>query len=137
MKVFSLKQIQLRSNNRFLNSCNNPLKRNMSLQLKKKKIILTGDSMLTNVSEKGLRKIHKVRVINFPGGTSEKITDQLDDLIKEKSDNLIVHVGTNDIANNVNLLNNVKKFFRKVSKDSPSTQLAFWKNEFGKKHNRN
>ena len=93
--------------------------------------------MLTNISEKGLRKIHKVRVINFPGGTSEKITDQLDDLIKEKPDNLIVHVGTNYIANNVNLLNNVKKIFRKVSKDSPSTQLAFWKNEFGKKHNRN
>ena len=125
MKVFSLKQIQLRSNNRFLNSCNNPLKRNMSLQLKKKKIILTGDSMLTNISEKGLRKIHKVRVINFPGGTSEKITDQLDDLIKGKPDDLIAHVETNDIANNVNLLNNVKKIFRKASKDSPSTQLPF------------
>ena len=81
--------------------------------------------MLTNVSEKGLRKIHKVRVINFPGGTSEKITDQLDDLIKGKPDDLIVHVKTNDIANNVNLLNNVIKIFRKVFKDSPSTQLAF------------
>ena len=80
--------------------------------------------MLTNVSEKGLRKIHKVRVINFPGGTSEKITDQLDDVIKGKPGDLIV--GTNDIAaNNVNLLNNVKKIFRKVSKDSPSTQLEF------------
>ena len=87
--------------------------------MKKKKIILTGDSMLNNISEKGLSKTHKVRVINFLGGTSEKITDQLDDLIKGKPDDLIVHVGTNDIANNVNLLNNVKRFFRKVSKDSP------------------
>ena len=59
------------------------------------------------------------------GGTSEKITDQLHDLIKGKPDDLIVHVGNNDIANNVNLLNNVKKLFREVSKDSPSTQLAF------------
>ena len=42
MKVFSLKQIQLRSNNRFLNSCNNPLKRNMSLQLKKKENYTNG-----------------------------------------------------------------------------------------------
>ena len=51
--------------------------------------------------------------------------EKLDDLIKDKPDDLIVHVGTNDIANYVNLLNNVKKTFRKVSKDSPSTQLAF------------
>ena len=64
-------------------------------------------------------------MISFPGGTSEKITDQLDDLIKGKPDDLIAHVETNDIANNVNLLNNVKKIFRKASKDSPSTQLPF------------
>ena len=74
--------------------------------------------MLNSISEKRLSKTHKVRVINFPGGTSEKMTDHLDDLIKGKPDNLITHVGTNDIANNVNLLNNVKKIFRKVSKDS-------------------
>ena len=79
--------------------------------------------MLNNISEKDLSKTHKVTVINFPGGTSEKIKDQLDDLIKGKPGDSIV--GTNDIAaNNVNLLNNVKKIFRKVSKDSPSTQLA-------------
>ena len=93
--------------------------------IKKKKTILTGDSILNNISEKGLSKTHKVRVINFPGGTCEKITDQLNDRIKGKPDDLIVHVGTNDIANNGSLLNNVKNIFRKVSKDSPSTQLAF------------
>ena len=87
----------------------------MSLQLKKS-IILTGDSMLNNISEKGLSKTHKVRVINFPGGTSGKITDQLDDLIKGKPDDLIVHVRTNDIANDVNLLNNVKKILGKFLK---------------------
>ena len=71
--------------------------------------------MLNNVSEKGLSKTHKVTVINFPGGTSEKITDQLDGLIKGEPGDLVV--GYNDIAaNNVNLLNNVKKIFRKVSK---------------------
>ena len=76
-------------------------------------------------SEKGLSKTHKVRVINFSGGTSAKITDQLDDLIKGKPDDLVVHVGANDITNNIILLNNVKKIFKEISKDSPSTQLAF------------
>ena len=74
--------------------------------------------MLNSISETGFSKAYKVRVINFPGGTSVKITDQLDYLIKGKPDDLIVHVRTNDIANDVNLLNNVKKIFRKVSKDS-------------------
>ena len=58
--------------------------------------------MLNGNFEKDLSKTHKVKSINFSGGTSEKITDQLDDLIKEKPDDLIVHVGTIDIANNVN-----------------------------------
>ena len=88
-------------------------------------IILTGDFMLNHISEKRLRKTRKVRATNFSGGTSEKITDQLDDHIKGKLDDLIVLVGTKDIANNVNLLKNVKIIFRKVSKDSPSKQLAF------------
>ena len=64
-------------------------------------------------------------MINFHGGTTEKITNQLDDRIKGKPEDLIVHVGTNDIANKVNIFNNVKKIFRKVSKDSSLTQLAF------------
>ena len=95
--------------------------------------------MLNNISEKGLSKTHKVKVINLPGGTSEKITDQLDDLIKRKPDDLIVHARTNDIANNVNLWNNMKKSFRKVSKDSIYTTSIFFdylskrQKEFGKK----
>ena len=59
-------------------------------------------------------------------GTSEKITDQLDDFIEEKPGNLLVHFETSDFTNNVNLLNNVKKIFRKVSKDSPPVDLTFF-----------
>ena len=56
------------------------------------------------------------KTVNFPGGTSEKILEKLDDIIKEKLDDLIVHVGTNDITNNVNLLTNVEKIFKKFLK---------------------
>ena len=63
--------------------------------------------------------------MNFPGGTSEKILEKLDDIIKEKPDHLIVQAGNNDITNNVNLSTNVKKVFSKVSKQSPSTSIAF------------
>ena len=77
--------------------------------LSMKKIVLTRDSMVNGISEKGLSVNQKVKFVNFPGGTSEKILEKLDVTIKEKTDDLIVHVGINDITNNVNLLTNVKK----------------------------
>ena len=91
---------------------------------KKKKILLAGD-LVNVISEKGFSVNHKVKIVNFSGGASEKILEKLDGIIKEKPDELIVHVGTNDITNNANLLSNVKKIFNKVSKESPSTSIAF------------
>ena len=79
-----------------------------NLRVRKRKP-LTGDSMVNGISEKGLSVNHKVKIVNFPGGTSEKILEKLDDIIKEQPDDLIVHVGTNDLTNNVNLLTNIKK----------------------------
>ena len=81
--------------------------------------------MVNGISEKGLSVNHKVKIVNFPGGTSEKILEKLDDIIKEQPDDLIAHIETNDLTNNVNLLTNVEKIFNKVSKESPSTSIAF------------
>ena len=86
---------------------------------RKKKIVLTGDSMVNGISEKGLCVNLKVKIVNFPGGTSEKILEKQCEIIKEKLGDLIVHAGTNDITNNVNLSTSVKKTFSKVSKESP------------------
>ena len=91
----------------------------------KKKVTVTGDSMLNGISEKGLRRAHNVKVTNFPGDTSDKIADELDGLIKDKPDDLVIHIGTNDLTNNVKLLNNVKKILKKVSANAFSTNLAF------------
>ena len=78
---------------------------------------LTGDSMVNGISEKGLSVNHKVKIVNFPGGTNEKILEKLNDIIKEKLDDLIVHVRTNDINNNVNLFDPRLKIFNKISKE--------------------
>ena len=37
---------------------------------KKKNIVLTGDLMVNGISEEGLSVNHKVKIMNFPGGTS-------------------------------------------------------------------
>ena len=81
--------------------------------------------MVNDISEKGRSVNLKVKIVNFPDGASEKILEKLDDIIKEQPDDLIVHVGTNDLTNNINLLTNVKKIFNKVSKESPSTSISF------------
>ena len=91
----------------------------------KKKIVVTGDSILNGVNEKGLSKSRNVKVKNYPGVASEDILDKIDDLLKVKPDCLLVHVGTNDLTNNVNLLNSVKKMVNKVKNSSPNTKLVF------------
>ena len=55
---------------------------------------------------------------NFPGGTSNTMVENLNRLLKENPDDLIIHVGTNDLTNNVKLLNNVKKIVEQVSSEA-------------------
>ena len=75
--------------------------------------IVNSDSMLNGVNEKGLSKSLNVKVKNYPSATSEAILDKIEDLLKVQPDCLLVHVGTNDLTNNVNLLNSVKKWSKK------------------------
>ena len=39
--------------------------------------------MVNSISEKGLSVNHKVKIVNFPGGTNEKILEKLYDIIKK------------------------------------------------------
>ena len=87
--------------------------------------MLTGDSIVNGIPEKGLSVIYKVKIVNLPGSTSEMILNKLDDIIKEKPEDLIFHARTNDITNNVNLSINVKKIFNNFSKESPLTSIEF------------
>ena len=73
--------------------------------------------MVNGVSEKGLSGNYKVKILKLPGSTSEKILEKLNDIIKEKPEDLIFHAGTNAITNNViNLSTNVKRIFYNFSK---------------------
>ena len=63
--------------------------------------------MLNNVNSCGLSKSKKVEVLNFPVATSIDIVKKMEDILEDKPQSLIVHVGTNDLTNNINLLKNV------------------------------
>ena len=91
----------------------------------KKRVVITGDSMLNGIHEKGLSKNHTVKINNFPGGTSETVLENIDETLKSKPDCLIVHVGTNDLTNGINLLNQAKKIVKQVKKASQNTKIVF------------
>ena len=91
----------------------------------KKRVVITGDSMLNGIHETGLSKNHTVKINNFPGGTSEMVLKNIDETLKSKPDCLIVHVGTNDLTNGINLLNQAKKIVKQVKKASQNTKIVF------------
>ena len=48
--------------------------------------------MLNAVSGKRFSRAHNIKVTNSSGNTNDKIVEKLDDLIKNKRDNLVIHV---------------------------------------------
>ena len=89
----------------------------------KKRVVITGDSMLNGINEKGMSKNYSVKVNNFPGGTSATILENIDQLVKTKPDCLVVHAGTK--ANGTNLLNQAKKLVKQVEKVYQNIKIVF------------
>lgn len=73
-----------------------------------------GDSMLNEVSEKGLSWKYNLQVSNIPGTTSEQVLEKIlrrskvDDILKTRSDSSIIYVGKYGIMNGANLFNSGK-----------------------------
>ena len=89
------------------------------------KVVIIGDSMLNNINSRGLSKSKELDVLNFPGATISDVSTKIDDVLNKKPASLIIHVGTNDLKNGINLLLNVKKIVNKTNKISPNIVLTF------------
>ena len=83
--------------------------------------------MPAGIHEKLLSKAHNIKLKNYPGAANEYILDEADHSVKSKPDRVLVHLGTNDITNNVKLLNLVKKVVKKLRNSSPN--LKNFKNQ--------
>ena len=88
-------------------------------------MVIIDDFILNNINSRGLFKSKEVDVLNFPGATSSDVLTKIDDVLNKKPASLIVHVGTNDLTNDMNLLSNIKKIVNKTNKTSPNTVLTF------------
>ena len=91
----------------------------------RKNVFVVGDSMLNDISERGITKQHSVKVRNFPGATTERINEEIDDILQSKPSLIIIHTGTNDLTTKTNPLNNLRKILKKCNELSPKTKLAF------------
>ena len=80
--------------------------------------------MLNNVSNRGLLKKKNVDVLNFPRASSTDILTKIDNVLDKKLESIIIHIGTNDLTNDKNLLSNLKNIVSKTNRTSPDTSLS-------------
>ena len=68
-------------------------------KIKKKSILIVGDSLLNGIEESKLSKSRHIRVQPISGAKIEDVKSNLEDLIHEDLQKVIIHVGTNNAVN--------------------------------------
>ena len=78
--------------------------------------LIVGDSLFSGTEERRISKRDReVKIKNFPGATIDDMYDYIKPLLKKCPDNIILHVGTNNMINEpskmaLDKLLNLKKF---------------------------
>ena len=78
-------------------------------KIKKKTVLIFGDSMLNGIEESKLSKTRHIRVQPIPGGKIDDIKENLNDLLREELQKVIIHVGTNNA-----MTDTLKEIFEKL-----------------------
>ena len=65
-------------------------------KMKKKPVLIVGDSMVNGIEESKLSNTCHIRVQPIPGGKIEDIQQNLKDLLHEDLETVIIHAGTNN-----------------------------------------
>jgi lysophospholipase L1-like esterase len=95
--------------------------------------------MLNGVAEKGLRRDHFFRVRAHPGFTSEDMVEAITPYARQRPDNIVLHIGTNDLTKKSNkdpslpiqqrpkidTISNLRQVFNIIRREAPSTQIVF------------
>ena len=66
------------------------------------------------------------KVVNKPGATSERLLlKELDNLLKYQPESVIIHAGTNNLTNGINMLNDAKKIVKELTTKLSKVKIAF------------
>ena len=63
-------------------------------------------------------------IFRHPGATSEQLKEYVNVVIKRKPCIMICHIGTNDITNNVETMQNLQTIINRTKIKSPATKFA-------------
>lgn len=94
---------------------------------KQERSVIIGDSIVSKLEGwKMSNKQHRINVRAFPGSRIEDMVDYIKPAIKSQPDNLILHVGANNLKKDTpqDIAENIVTLCEMVEKDSPNTKIA-------------
>ena len=80
----------------------------------KKEVLIIGDSMIKYVNGRGVSRNDSVKVRSYLGATTDDFIDYVRPTVRKKPNLIIIHSGTNDIQNNVNTLQKIRKVISSI-----------------------
>ena len=80
----------------------------------KKEVFIIGDSMIKYVNGREVSRNDSVKVRSHPGATTDDFIDYVRPTVRKKPNLIIIHSGTNDIQNNVNTLQKIRKVISSI-----------------------
>ena len=99
------------------NDDNNLIKRqSTNSSTVKKEVFIIGDSLIKYVNGQEASRNDSVKVRSHPGAISDDFIDYVRPTVRKKPNLIIIHSGTNDIQNNVNTLQKIKKVIFSIKK---------------------
>ena len=79
-------------------------------------LVVIGNSMIKYVNGREVSRNDSVKVRSHPGTTTDDFIDYVQPTVRKKPNLIIIHSGTNDIQNNVNTLQKVRKVISSIKK---------------------
>ena len=83
-----------------------------------KNVLIIRDSMIKNITDRGISRENIIRMRSHPGATTIDICDYIKPELRQKLDVVIVHCGTNDISNNINTAKKMKKLVKEMEENN-------------------
>ena len=80
----------------------------------KKEVFIIGDSIIKHVNGREVSRNDSVKVRSHPGAITDDFIDYVRPTVRKKPNLIILHGGTNDIQNNVNTLQKIRKVISSI-----------------------
>ena len=93
---------------------------------KKPVTVIAGDSIIQHIRDGSISRSNKVVVKSFPGATIGDMEDFVKPLLRKKPDNVVLHIGTNDLNTREPRLTAeaIVNLALQIEGDAPETNLA-------------